>query len=139
MNETPQFALLIDRRFAPVFATQFFGALNDNVFRAALSLIFVYSGLVAVEHTNIFVNAAAGLFVLPFFLFSGLAGQLADKFEKSRLVRGLKIAGMVVAILGGIAVLSGSVPGMLLVLFLLGVQSAFFWPVEILDTAPAAC
>ena len=130
MNETPQFALLKDRRFAPLFATQFFGALNDNVFRAALSLIFVYGGLIAAEHTSVFVNAAAGLFVLPFFLFSALAGQLADKFEKARLVRTLKIVEIVVAILGGMAVLSGSIPGMLLVLFLLGVQSAFFGPLK---------
>ena len=90
MNETPQFALLGDRRFGPLFVTQFFGALNDNVFRAALSLIFVYGGLIANEQTSVFVNAAAGLFVLPFFLFSALAGQLADKLEKSRLVRYLK-------------------------------------------------
>ncbi len=130
MNETPQFALLGDRRFGPLFVTQFFGALNDNVFRAALSLIFVYGGLIANEQTSVFVNAAAGLFVLPFFLFSALAGQLADKLEKSRLVRYLKIVEIAVAVFGGIAVLSGSVAGMLLVLFLLGVQSAFFGPLK---------
>ena len=130
MEQRPQFALLGERRFGPLFVTQFFGALNDNVFRAALSLIFVYGGLIAAEHTSVFVNAAAGLFVLPFFLFSALAGQLADKFEKSRLVRRLKIVEIVVAVCGGVAVLSGSVTGMLVVLFLLGVQSAFFGPLK---------
>ena len=130
MDEQGQARLLGDRRFGPLFATQFFGALNDNVFRASLSLIFVYSGLIASENTGVFVNAAAGLFVLPFFLFSATAGQLADKYEKSMLIRRIKLLEIVVVLLGGLAVMAGSVPGMLGTLFLLGVQSALFGPLK---------
>ena len=125
-----QFELLGQRRFAGLFYTQFLGAFNDNVFKAALSLIFVYSGLVAAEATDVFVNAAAGLFILPFFLFSAVAGQIADKYEKSQLVRWIKIGEVVIALFGGLAVYSGNVYAMLAVLFLLGVQSAFFGPLK---------
>ncbi len=127
---TSQFSLLGQRRFAGLFHTQFLGAFNDNLFKAALSLIFVYSGLIAADVTDTFVNAAAGLFILPFFLFSATAGQLADKYEKSRLVRIIKIMEIVIALCGGIAVYLQSVYGMLAVLFLLGVQSTFFGPLK---------
>jgi len=125
-----QFSLLRQRRFAALFHTQFLGAFNDNVFKAALSLIFVYSGMVAADATDTFVNAAAGLFILPFFLFSATAGQLADKFEKSQLVRRIKIMEIVIALFGGVAVYLQNVYAMLAVLFLLGVQSTFFGPLK---------
>ncbi len=125
-----QFALLGQRRFAGLFFTQFFGAFNDNLFKSAIMLIFVYGGLVASEQANIVVNAAAGLFILPFFLFSALAGQLADKYEKSRLVRLIKLVEIVICVLGAVAVYFNSVAGMLSVLFLLGVQSTFFGPLK---------
>ena len=125
-----QFALMRQRRFAGLFYTQFFGAYNDNVFKAALSLIFVFSGIVAASETNTFVNLAAGLFILPFFLFSATAGQIADKFEKSRLIRTIKIVEVVIAFLGGLAVFSQNIYAMLVVLFLLGVQSTFFGPLK---------
>ncbi|MFT7654827.1 MAG: 1-acyl-sn-glycerol-3-phosphate acyltransferase [Candidatus Azotimanducaceae bacterium] len=125
-----QFALMRQRRFAGLFYTQFFGAYNDNVFKAALSLIFVFSGIVAAAETNTFVNLAAGLFILPFFLFSATAGQIADKFEKSRLIRTIKIVEVVIAFLGGLAVFSQNIYAMLAVLFLLGVQSTFFGPLK---------
>lgn len=125
-----QFKLLGQRRFAGLFYTQFLGAFNDNVFRAALSLIFVFGGLIAADATDIFVNAAAALFMLPFFLFSATAGQLADKYEKSQLVRWIKIGEIVIAAFGGLAVYSGNVYAMLTVLFLLGVQSTFFGPLK---------
>ena len=125
-----QFQLLKERRFLPLFLTQFFGAFNDNLFKATLSLIFVFSGMVAADNTNFFVNAAAGLFILPFFLFSATAGQLADKYEKGMLIRILKFVEVLVAVAGAYAVYSGHVYGMLSVLFLLGVQSAFFGPLK---------
>lgn len=125
-----QFTLLTQRRFAGLFYTQFFGAFNDNVFKAALSLIFVYSGVVAAAQIDTFVNLAAGLFILPFFLFSATAGQIADKFEKSQLVRTIKIVEILIALLGGLAVFSQNVYAMLAVLFLLGVQSTFFGPLK---------
>ena len=100
---TSQFGLLRERRFAGLFHTQFLGAFNDNVFKQALVLIFVFGGLVSAEATDTFVNLAAGLFILPYFLFSATAGQIADKLEKSRLVRIIKIAEIVIALFGGIA------------------------------------
>ena len=75
MNEPrTQFQLLFTRRLGPLFTTQFFGAFNDNLFKAALTVLFVYGSLVAAEHRDLAVNAAAGLFVLPFFLFSANGG-----------------------------------------------------------------
>ena len=73
---------------------------------------------------------AAGLFILPFFIFSATAGQLADKLEKSRLVRIVKIVEIAIAVFGGIAVYVQNVYAMLVVLFLLGVQSTFFGPLK---------
>jgi 1-acyl-sn-glycerol-3-phosphate acyltransferase len=128
--EQGQFALLRQRRFAGLFYTQFFGAFNDNLFKSAITLIFVYGGLVAAEATDIVVNLAAGLFILPFFLFSALAGQIADKYEKARLVRIIKVYEILVAAAGAAAVVLESVPLMLTVLFLLGVQSTFFGPLK---------
>ena len=125
-----QFQLLQQRRFAPLFATQFFGAFNDNLFKAALSLIFVYSAIVSADDIDFVVNAAAGLFILPFFLLSATAGQIADKFEKSRLVRVIKLFEIGIALLGSLAVIFQSLPAMLGMLFLLGVQSTFFGPLK---------
>ncbi|MEM6707167.1 MAG: MFS transporter [Pseudomonadota bacterium] len=125
-----QFGLLRERRFAGLFWTQFLGAFNDNLFKSAITLVFVFSGLVAADQTDIVVNLAAGLFILPFFLFSTLSGQLADKYEKSMLVRRIKIAEILVAVFAVAAVLSESVQLMLIVLFLLGAQSTFFGPLK---------
>ncbi len=125
-----QFALLASNRLAPLFTTQFFGAFNDNLFRSAMLVILVYGGLIASEHTNLFVNAAAGLFMLPFFLFSATAGRLADKYEKARLVRMIKVVEILIAALAGLSLFAQSVPLMLLALFLLGTQSAFFGPLK---------
>ena len=98
-----QFRLFATRRMAPLFITQFFGAFNDNLFKAALSVMFVYGGIVAAESADFAVNAAAGLFVLPFFLFSATAGQIADKYEKSRLIRRIKVFEIAVAVLAGLS------------------------------------
>lgn len=125
-----QFHLLSERRFGALFVTQFGGALNDNVFRSTLSFLLVYGSLVSSEHTNLMINLAMGLFILPFFLFSALAGQLADKYEKSQLIRRIKVAEIVVALLGAWAVINENVTMMLVVLFLLGTQSTFFGPLK---------
>ena len=129
-SSTSQFALLGTRRLAPLFVTQFFGAFNDNLFKQAFIVILTFSGLVAIEDTGIYVNLAAGLFILPFFLFSATAGTLADRFEKSRLIRYVKIGEIGVAALAGLALYLESVPALLTVLFLLGVQSTFFGPLK---------
>ena len=125
-----QFQLLFTRRLGPLFTTQFFGAFNDNLFKAALTVFFVYGGVVAAEQTDLAVNAAAGLFVLPFFLFSALAGQVADRYEKSRLVRGVKLLEIAVALMAGAALFLQSLTLMFVVLFLLGMQSTLFGPLK---------
>ena len=128
---TGQFALLGGRRLGPLFATQFLGAFNDNVLKQALALMFVFGSLIAQgENAGIYVNLAAGLLILPFLLFSATAGALADRLEKARLIRIVKLGEVGVAVLAGLALVSQSVPALLFVLFLLGTQSTFFGPLK---------
>ncbi|MFT3897825.1 MAG: MFS transporter [Thermomonas sp.] len=125
-----QFQLLRQRRFAPFFATQSLGAFNDNVFRnATIVLITTQLGL-TVQQQSIYTNFAPGLFILPFFLFSALAGQFAEKYEKTRLIRWVKlfeIAAMAVAAWGFYA---HHAVLLLVVLFLMGVHSTMFGPIK---------
>lgn len=126
-----QFALLKSRRFLPLFATQFLGAFNDNVFKNALVILVTYAvAQRAGLDPQILVTLAAGIFILPFFLFSATAGQLADKYDKARLIRLIKAAEIV--IMGGAALgfVLQSVPLLMTVLFLMGAQSAFFGPLK---------
>lgn len=124
-------ALLTARRFAPFFWTQFSGALNDNLFKTALAVLVTYAASTAGGNgSQVLVNLAAGLFIAPFFLFSALAGQLADKYEKSMLIRRIKLAE--IAIMGcaaGAWVLDWQI-GLLVLLFAMGTQSTFFGPVK---------
>ena len=125
-----QFQLLATRRLLPLFVTQFFGAFNDNLFKFALLVLFSYGGLVAQDRTDLWNNAAAALFVLPFFLFSATAGELSDKYEKSRLIRFVKISEICVAFLAGVSLYFNNLVLMLVVLFLFGLQSTFFGPLK---------
>ena len=125
-----QFQLLASPRLLPLFVTQFLGAFNDNLFKAALMVLFVYGGLVAEDRTDFAVNAAAALFVLPFFLFSATAGELSDKYEKSRLIQFVKISEICVAFLAGVSLYFNNLTLMLVVLFLFGLQSTFFGPLK---------
>lgn len=86
-----QFTLLRHRRFGPFFWTQFLGALNDNLFKNSLVILVAFGTTGASIDGDTLVNLAGGIFILPFFLFSPTAGQLADKFEKARLVRAVKL------------------------------------------------
>ena len=131
MSESSQFTLLSQRRFAPFFATQFLGALNDNIFRNGLVILITFQGVLVagMDHTQL-ANVAAGLFILPFFLFSATAGQLADKYEKSMLIRRIKILEIVLMFLAAFALVSKSYSLLLLVLFLMGCQSTMFGPVK---------
>ena len=122
------FDLLSKKRFTPYFITQAFGAFNDNLFKQAILLLFTY--VLISDQSELFLNLAAGLFILPFFLFSPLAGQIADKFEKSQLIRRVKIAEICLMILGAVAYVYESKGLLLLLLFLMGVQSAMFGPVK---------
>ncbi len=131
MSQSSQFSLLAQRRFGPFFWTQFFGAFNDNAFKTALLTILTYDAL---SWTNVspglLNNLIPGLFILPFVLFSASAGQLADKFERARLVRYVKlleIAIMIIAAFGWMTkdlwLLVAAVVGM-------GLHSTLFGPVK---------
>ncbi len=120
--------LLTQRRFLPYFCTQFLGAFNDNVYRYAFAILITYS--LAKENQGVMVNAALIAFILPFFLFGAIAGQLADKYEKAWLIRQIKLAEIVIMLMGCIALYFQSVYGMLGILFALGAQSSFFGPIK---------
>ena len=126
-----QFGLFRSRKFTPLFITMFLGAFNDNFFKSAMVILITYrladsSGVDA----RILVSAAAGVFILPFVLFSAIACQLADKYERSSLVRRVKlleIAVMAGAVMGFV---TGSIAILMAVLFLMGAQSALFGPLK---------
>ena len=133
--------LLRTRRFAPLFVTQFLGALNDNLFKNALVFLVIFGLAETAAGTGgkggqIFVTVAGGLLVVPFFLFSATAGQLADKFEKSRLIRRVKLAEILIMALAAFGFLLDpahatlKVYALMAVLFLMGTQSAFFGPLK---------
>lgn len=129
--ERSGFSLLKTRRFAPFFWTQFFGAFNDNVFKQALIIFITYkSSKEIAAQSDLYINLSAGLFILPFLLFSAFAGQLADKYEKSMLMRYIKILEIVIMILGALSFYFQSVPLLILILFLMGTQSTFFGPIK---------
>jgi 1-acyl-sn-glycerol-3-phosphate acyltransferase len=131
MTEASQFRLLAERRFAPFFTVQFLGALNDNVLKQALVILLVYqTATFSNMSADLLQNIAAALFVLPFFLFSATAGQLADKYEKSRLITATLAIELAVMILAGIGFLTTSLTLLLTALFLSGFQSALFGPVK---------
>ena len=131
MSDQSQFRLLGQRRFAPFFATQFLGALNDNVFRQGLVILVTFQGVMVagMDHSEL-ANIAAMLFILPFFLFSATAGQLADKYEKSMLMRRIKLLEIALMIIAAVSFISGAYILLLFVLFLMGCQSTLFGPVK---------
>ena len=120
--------LITQRRFLPYFCTQFMGAFNDNIYRNAFAILITY--YLARENQAIILNIALVAFILPFFLFGAIAGQLADKYEKSWLIRRIKLAEIVIMLCGSVALYFQSVPAMLAILFALGAQSAFFGPIK---------
>lgn len=126
-----QSQLLRTRRFLPLFVTQALTAFNGNAFRNALVILITYDLL---RQTGLnapaLVSIVAGLFILPSFLFSAVAGQCSDKFDKSRLIRGIKLAEVAIMLLAAVGFALGSLHWHMAVLFLLGCQSAFFGPVK---------
>ena len=131
MSDSNQFSLLGQRRFAPFFVTQFLGALNDNIFRNGLVILITFQGVrIAGMDAGQLANVAGALFILPFFLFSATAGQLADKYEKSRLMRSIKLLEIVLMVLAAFAFVTQSYTVLLVVLFLMGCQSTLFGPVK---------
>lgn len=127
MSEHSQFKLLKQKRFLPFFLTQFFGAFNDNVFKNALVIMIAFK---VAGDSDMLVNLAAALFILPFFLFSAVAGQVADKYEKSALIRKIKFVEIMIMCLAAFGFYIDSIPLLIFVLFLMGTQSSLFGPVK---------
>ncbi len=125
-----QLGLLRQRRFSALFATQFLGAFNDNVYKNALIIFITFEAARDAASRAMLVTVSAGLFILPFMLFSAWAGQMADKLEKSALIRSIKVAEIVIMLLGAVAFTLGSVSMLIALLFLMGTQSAFFGPLK---------
>lgn len=129
MPASSMLGLLKRQRFLPYFLTQFFGAFNDNVLRQAL-ILFITTSAVSSFSPNLLNNIALALFILPFFLFSGLAGQFADKFDKAKLVFWVKLAELVLMLLAAIGFYYQSLWGLMAVLFAMGFQSTCFGPIK---------
>ena len=130
-REHSQFQLLRERRFAPFFWTQFLGAGNDNVYKNALVIFVAFqaAALTTLSSNNL-VNIAAAVFIAPFVLFSATAGQIADKFEKSRLIRFIKLFEISIMVIGAIGFYRQDLVLLFVALGLMGVHSTLFGPVK---------
>lgn len=128
--------LLGQRRFLPLFATQFLGAFNDNLFKTAMVILVIYQIYSDPAKEASFTALAGGLFILPFFLFSALSGQLADGRDKAPLIRIIKTAEIIIMIFGAAGLMlhtvhqTLSIALMLMALFAMGVHSTFFGPIK---------
>ena len=123
--------ILRSAKFLPLFITQFFGAFNDNLFKNAFLIWFTFDIAKKLNmNAQIMVTIASGLFVVPFFLFSALAGQIADKFEKSQIIRIIKIAEIIIMAFALIGFYYQNIYLLLLLVFLMGVHSTFFGPIK---------
>ena len=129
MSHPSQFTLLRKRRFLPFFITQSLGAFNDNIFKQSLILAILYK-LTIEGDRSIWVNLCALLFILPFFLFSALAGQFGEKFNKDALIRAIKLGEIVIMAVGAVGFMTNHLELMLLALFAMGTHSALFGPVK---------
>jgi len=131
MHAPNQYDLLRQRRFAPFFWTQFLGAGNDNVYKNAL-IIFVafHAAAHSAYDANTLVNVAAGVFILPFVILSATAGQLADKYEKSRLIRLVKLFEIAIMVVGAAGFWRQDLTLLFVALALMGVHSTLFGPVK---------
>lgn len=123
-------ALLNQRRFLPLFVTQFLGAMNDNLFKTAMVLHVIYQVMRDPRQEEVFSGIASAIFILPFFLLSALAGQLADAHDKAKMIRIVKTAEIGIMVVGGGGLLLSNIPMMLAALFAMGVHSTFFGPIK---------
>ncbi len=126
-----QYQLLSQRRFLPLFLVQSLGAMNDNILRFGL-IFMLQAGLFGETAlpTDTWINLSAAVLVLPFFVFSALAGQLADKLDKALLITRLKTAELILVGVAGFAITAGTLPWVLILLGLMGLQSTLFGPVK---------
>lgn len=122
--------LLTQRRFLPLFVTQFLGAFNDNLFKFTLVLLITYQGSQQAEDIGAFSALAGGIFILPFFLFSATFGQMADKWEKTIFVRATKILEIGIMLLASVGFYFNHMTLLLIALFLMGTHSTLFGPVK---------
>ncbi len=131
--------LLNRRRFAPLFATQLLNAFNDNLYKNAMVLFVVYSVYNSAEDETVFSGVASAVFILPFFILSALAGQLADMRDKAVIIRIVKAAEIGIMSIGGLGLVLAwqglliepvALPLMMLALFAMGVHSTFFGPIK---------
>jgi MFS family permease len=132
-------SLLGKRRFLPLFTTQLLGAFNDNLFKNAMVLFVVYKVLDNERDETLFSGLASLIFILPFFILSAMAGQLADTRDKAWIIRIVKFCEILIMIVGGIGLLLAwqgiavqlvAIPLLLLALFAMGVHSTFFGPIK---------
>ena len=125
------FGLLGSQRFGPLFAAQFLSAFNDNAVKNALVLMIAYSSDAASQKSaEILIPLAGGLFILPFFLCSATAGQLADQLDKAWLIRLIKVTEIGLMMVAAAGVLLGSTTALLAVLLIMGIEAAFFGPLK---------
>ncbi|WP_321325353.1 MFS transporter [Thiomicrorhabdus sp.] len=133
MIDTPkkkQRCLLLNRSFYPLFWVQFLGAFNDNLYKNAMVMLITFKLTNSAVDTGLLITLAAGLFILPFFIFSAFAGQIADRYPKSVLIKKIKLAEILIMLIGGLALLSQNLWLLFITLFLMGTQSAFFGPIK---------
>jgi len=122
--------LLTGRRFGPLFLTQSLSAFNGNLCKTAMLFLLTFGAAGSPFGRGPMVSIAAAVFVAPFFLFSGIAGQLADSYDKARMTRIIKACEIAVMAVGAVALLLASLPLILATLFLVGTLSAFFGPIK---------
>jgi MFS family permease len=127
---TPSFRLLTRRNFLPLFVTQFLNAFNDNLYKTAMVMLVTYEIYQDPQREAVFNAVAGGVFILPFFLFSALSGQLADWRDKAGIIRLVKTAEIGIMAIGGIGLMLHWIPLLLLALFAMGIHSAFFGPIK---------
>src|SRR6476469_8676162 len=126
-----QFALLKERRFGPFFLTQFLGAFNDNLYKNGMMILLAFQGAAITSMSaDVIIQLSGALFILPFFLFSATAGQLADKFDKAKLARFVKLLEIVIMLIGAFGFIERNLVCLLTALFLMGVHSTVFGPVK---------
>jgi 1-acyl-sn-glycerol-3-phosphate acyltransferase len=125
-----QFNLLGSRRFAPFFWTQALGAFNDNAFRNAMVMLVAFQMGLDDKTVSLYTNLAPALFIIPYFLFSATAGQLAEKYEKSRIIRYVKLFEIAAMVIAAIGFYTHHTTVLLVVLFLMGLHSTVFGPIK---------
>lgn len=131
MSDQSQFRLFAQRRFLPFFGAQALGAFNDNVYKNVLVILAAYhASTYTTMPPTLLSNVAAGLFILPFVLFSGIAGQLADRYDKALVLKAVKAFEIVIMIAAGAGFATQSIEILLGALFMMGVHSTFFAPAK---------